>query len=102
MKPCQPQRECCGCFFDGPRIAGLDEGATAKFRLLRIGAEIIVVADAASVGSDAGSIRHDATVISAPILRRAAGTSLPNVDESLRDSKIGSPMFWGESSLESK
>ncbi len=35
---------------------------------LRIGAEITVVADAASVGSDAGSIRHDATVIAAPIL----------------------------------
>ncbi len=35
---------------------------------LRIGAAITVVADTASVGSDAGSIRHDATVIVAPIL----------------------------------
>ena len=36
--------------------------------VLRIGAVIAVVADAASVGSDAGSIRHDATVIAAPVL----------------------------------
>ncbi len=36
----------------------------------RIGAAITVVADAASVGSDAGSIRHDATVIATPILSR--------------------------------
>ena len=35
---------------------------------LRTGAEITVVADAASVGSDAGRIRHDGTVIDAPIL----------------------------------
>ncbi len=35
---------------------------------LRIGAAITAVADAASVGSDAGSIRHDATVIAAPVL----------------------------------
>ncbi len=32
------------------------------------GAEITVVADAASVGLDAGSIRHDATLIGAPVL----------------------------------
>ena len=37
-------------------------------RFFRIGAAITVVADAASVGSDAGSIRHDATVIAAPVL----------------------------------
>ena len=37
-------------------------------RAIRIGAAITVVADAASVGSDAGSIRHDATVIAAPFL----------------------------------
>ncbi len=35
---------------------------------LRIGAATTVVADAASVGSDAGSIRHDGTVIAAPAL----------------------------------
>ncbi len=36
--------------------------------VVRIGAAITVVADAASVGSDAGSIRHDAKVISAPVV----------------------------------
>ncbi len=34
----------------------------------RIGAELIVVADAASVSSDAGSIHHEATVISGTVL----------------------------------
>ena len=35
---------------------------------VRIGAAIAVVADAASVGSDAGSIRHDGTLVDAPVL----------------------------------
>ncbi len=35
---------------------------------VRTGAEITVVADAASVGSDAGSIRHEGTLIGAPVL----------------------------------
>ena len=38
--------------------------ATCK---LRSGASFTVVADAASVGSDAGSIRHEGAVIDAPI-----------------------------------
>ena len=36
--------------------------------VLRTGAGITVVADAASVGSDAGSIRHEETLIDAPVL----------------------------------
>ncbi len=40
---------------------------------VRNGVAITVVADAASVGSDAGSIRHDATVIAAPVLRNEVG-----------------------------
>ena len=44
---------------------------------LRIGAANTVVADAASVGSDAGSIRHDATVIAAPVLTALFGFASP-------------------------
>ena len=39
---------------------------------LRGGAVITVVADAASVGLDAGSIRHDGTVFVAPVLSQAS------------------------------
>ncbi len=48
---------------------GLEVRRTGKFisaARLRTGAEIIVVADAASVGSDAGSIRHEGTLIGVP------------------------------------
>ena len=41
--------------------------ATCK---LRSGASFTVVADAASVGSDAGSIRHEGTLIDAPVPSR--------------------------------
>ncbi len=44
---------------------------------LKIGAAITVVADAASVGSDAGSIRHDVTVIAAPVLTAFLGFASP-------------------------
>ena len=47
---------------------------------LRIGAAITVVADAASVGSDAGSIRHDAKFIDAPILSRTSDPWPGNAD----------------------
>ncbi len=36
----------------------------------RTGTEITVVADAASVSSDAGSIHHEAKLIGAPVLTR--------------------------------
>ena len=45
------------------------------------GAEITVVADAASVGSDAGSIRHDGTLIDAPVLSTSFGCLLKHVGE---------------------
>ena len=43
-------------------------GTEPRFLGVRIGAAIAVVADAASVGSDAGSIRHDGTFVDAPVL----------------------------------
>ena len=40
---------------------------------LGVGAEMQVVADAASVGSDAGSIRHEETLIDTSFLRYDGG-----------------------------
>jgi len=57
-----------------PREVGESGGVSPRtlprklqVRGLRIGAAITVVADAASVGWDAGSIRHEGTVIAAPV-----------------------------------
>ena len=40
--------------------------------MVSTGTEITVVADAASVSSDAGSIHHEATLIGAPVLNESA------------------------------
>ena len=50
------------------RPASCEPGFFRARRRVRIGAAITVVADAASVGSDAGSIRHAGAVIVAPVL----------------------------------
>ena len=51
-------------------VTRLLSGKSSLAGRLRAGAEITVVADAASVGSDAGSIRHDGTLIDAPVALR--------------------------------
>ena len=53
---------------DTARPASREPGFFRARRRVRIGAAITVVADAVSVGSDAGSIRHEVTVIVAPVL----------------------------------
>ena len=64
---------------------------------VRIGAAITVVADAASVGSDAGSIRHDGTVIVAPVLSDAPTESDATTETERRAATvIPSPQLCGE------
>ena len=51
-------------------VTRLLSGKSSLAGRLRAGAEITVVADAASVGSDAGSIPHDGTLNDAPVALR--------------------------------